>query len=273
MTRRAPTHWSETIFLDHSSEYAEVLRASIPAARPEVEGVRRILVERGIAPGSRILDIACGIGRDIVPLGQAGFDVVGCDLSPGFVKEARQWARREGLPPSRARFHIADYRSLGPPLRAAHERPFDAAICLFTSMGFRGRSSDLAVFRSLRSWVRPGGIFVFETGDRDSIVRRFQPVGISRTASGLEIHERREFDWESSTMHSTWTYYRQQRRGHLRRLFETEITVRLYSLHEIKELFDESGWKFRQAYGSLSGSEPVSFDSRRLAVVLQRPKA
>jgi SAM-dependent methyltransferase len=271
MRRRDPPHWSRTVFVDHGSVYAELLREMIPAAVPQVNGVRKILADAGIGPGARVLDLACGIGRHIVPLGVAGYTVVGCDLSPRFVRDARRWARKEGLSSSQARFYVADYRTLGKRLHDAGEGPFDAALCLFTSTGFHGRDSDRSVFRSVLRLVRPGGVLIFETGDRDSILRRFQEVGVARSSTGLEVHEQRRFDRESSTMHSTWAFYRRGRGGHLLRLFGTEIAVRMYSLHELKELFQEAGWKYRHAYGDLASLEPVSSESRRLVVVLRRP--
>jgi len=273
MRPRQPLHWSRTVFVEHAPVYAEVLRATIPLATAQVEGIRRILDQVGVSSGSRILDIACGIGRHIVPLGLAGYEVVGCDLSPGFIREARRWAHKERLPPSRARFYVADYRSLGRTLRKAREGPFDVAICVFTSMGFHGRRTDRSVLRAVRRLVRPGGFMVFEAGDRDAILRQFQELGVHRYAPDLEIHERRRFDRERSTVHSTWTFYRRQPRGHLRRLFESEIHVRLYALHELKELFQEAGWKYRLSYGDLATLPPVSFESRRLVVVAQRPGA
>jgi SAM-dependent methyltransferase len=271
VTPAHPPHWSRRVFVDQAAIYAEVLRPLIPAAVPEVQGIRRILAERGIADGSRIVDIACGIGRHIVPLASAGYVVVGCDLSPGFVREARRWARKEGLPPARARFVVADYRQVGAALRRRGERPFDAALCLFTSTGFRGRASDVAVFRGVRRLVRPGGLLIFDVADRDSVLRRFTETGVSRTPTGLETHARRRFDRETSTMHSVWTYYRVARGGHLRRLWETEIDVRMYSLHELRSLFREAGWIYREAFGDLSTGEPVSEKTERLVLVLQRP--
>lgn len=273
MRPRPPRPWPRAVFVDHAPVYAEVLRATIPLAAAQVEGIRRILERAGVTTGSRVLDIACGIGRHLIPLGLAGYEVVGCDLSPGFIHEARRWARTERLPPSRARFYVTDYRSLGRTLRAAREGLFDVAISIFSSMGFHGRRTDRSVLRAVRQRVRPRGLMIFEAGDRDSILRQFQEVAVHRYAPNLELHEQRRFDRERSTMHSTWTFYRRQPQGHLRRLFQSEISVRLYSLHELKELFQEAGWKYRRSYGDLATLPPVSFESSRLVVVAQRPGA
>jgi SAM-dependent methyltransferase len=272
MRPRRPSHWTHQTFVAQAALYAEALRSMIPSAGAQVEGIRRILDRARVPPHSRILDLACGIGRHSVPLGSAGYEVVGCDLSPGFIREARARARTEALPRSRARFYVADYRAIARTLRGRREGPFDAAICLFTSMGYHGRQADLAVLREVRRLVRPGGLFILETGDRDSVLRRFEELGVNRYGADLEVHERRRLDRESSTVRSEWTFYRRGPRGHLRCLFGTEITVRLYSLHELKDLFREAGWKYRRAYGSLETLEPVSFDSRRLVIVAQRPE-
>jgi SAM-dependent methyltransferase len=272
MPRGRSVPWTRTVFVDHAATYAEVLRSAAPAAAGEVHGLVRILRQEGIEPGSRVIDIACGIGRHVVPLAKQGYPVVGCDLSPGFIRHARRWAREERLTRRQAHFYVADYRRLGATIRAHAEEPFSAAICLFTSSGFEDPRSDRAVFSGLRRVVRPGGLFVVEMGDRDSILRRFQEFGLQQTESGIEIHERRTFDPERSLMHSVWRAFRRDRTGHLRRLYETELRVRLYSLHELKELLHDAGWVYRRAYGSLATLEPVSMTSRRLAVVVERPR-
>ncbi len=271
MRPRRPPNWPRTVFVDYAPVYAGVLRATIPQAAAQVEGIRRILARDGVSAGSKILDIACGIGRHIIPLGLAGYEVVGCDLSPVFIHDARVWARKERLALSRARFYVTDYRSLRRTLHAAREGLFDVAICVFSSMGFHGRRTDQSVLRAVRQLVRPGGLMIFEAGDRDSILRQFQEFYVHRYAPNLELHEQRRFDQNRSTMHSKWTFYRRQPQGHLRRLFGSEISVRLYSLHELKELFQEAGWRCRRSYKDLATLRPVPNEMRRLVLVAQRP--
>ena len=49
------------------------------------------LVIRYAPSGSKILDLGCGNGISARLLNQAGFDVVGTDISPLFLEEARSW--------------------------------------------------------------------------------------------------------------------------------------------------------------------------------------
>lgn len=263
-------YWTRTVFVDHADLYATVLRARRAAALPEVRGIRRILDTQGIPRRGRVLDIACGVGRHIVPLARSGYFAVGCDFSPGMIAESKRWARACRLGDDRIRFYRSDYRRIDRTLRRAREPRFDAAICVFTSMGHYGEKGDVATLRAVRRSVRPGGIFVLEMGDRDWVLRNYQPTSVSRTGHELEIHERRRFDWERSVMHSRWTFFRGVG-ARKRRALTQEITVRLYSLHELRNLLERSGWEYLGSYGSLSSLEPVSLRSHRLVVVGRRP--
>lgn len=264
------SYWTTRVFVDHAELYGEVLAARKQDALPEVRGIRRILDGEGIPRNGRVVDIACGIGRHIIPLAQLGYRAVGCDFSPGFIDQARNWARKAHLDESRVRFYEADYRFLDRVLRRAHEPPFDAAICIFTSMGHYGEKGDVATMRAVRRVVRPGGLFVLEMGNRDWVVRHYEPKGVTQVTKTLQQRESRRFDWETSTVRSKWTFYRGagQRK---RNVLEEEITVRLYSLHELKSLFERAGWEYVHSYGDLTTLEPVSLDSRRLVVVGRRP--
>lgn len=265
-------HWTRRVFIDQSSLYREVLEAGIPAAVPQVRSLRRIFDEENIPRHGRVLDVACGIGRHIVPLAKAGYLGVGCDFSPGMIEYARSWARRVGLDSQRIRFYITDYRRVDRTLRGAKEPPADAAICMFTSLGHYGESTDLDVLRAARRAVRPGGLFVLEMGSRDWVLRHFQKTGMRRVKKGLEMRERRRFDWETSTVHSEWSFLRGEGRKK-RKVFDQSITVRLYSLHELRSLFERAGWQNLRSYGDLTTLEPVSLESRRLVAVARRPTA
>ncbi len=62
-----------------------------------------------IPPGSSILDINCGIGIDAVELARKGYRVVGIDLSPKMVDEARSRAARQGV---KATFYQSSFENL-----------------------------------------------------------------------------------------------------------------------------------------------------------------
>jgi SAM-dependent methyltransferase len=260
------------MFVDRGALFAEFLRAAKPRGLVEVRGLRRLLAREGVGREGRVLDIACGIGRHVVPLAQQGYRVVGCDFSPGFLAEARTWAHDLGVGPDRLRFYRTDYRRIDRTLRRAREAPFDAAISLFTSMGHYGEADDLATLRAVRRVMRPGGLFVIETANRDGILRHFNADGVMRAAAGLEVRERRRFDWERSTVVARWTFRRREGRRS-RTVYREVVQVRLYSLHELKSLFERAGWEYVRAYGDLPSLAKFGPESRRLVVVARVPGA
>ncbi|MFU8796855.1 MAG: class I SAM-dependent methyltransferase, partial [Dehalococcoidia bacterium] len=160
-------------------------------------------------------------------------------------------------------FVVGDARGVAD---ALPDREFDAVISMFTSLGYYDEETDRSILRQCRDLTRTGGIFVLETGFRDSIARNFQPHGVFRVGSMLLLHER-EFDLESSRSRARWTFLEKKGRGyHLRA--EVDLDHRLYSLHELIELFEQAGWRYRASYRDFEQREP-SLDGNRLVVVAE----
>ena len=77
-------------------------------AENDVEGILKIFGKHGIAPGSRVLDLFCGIGRHSIPLAKRGYEVVGYDPSAFFLSKARNWAGKEIGKSDLIRFYKGD---------------------------------------------------------------------------------------------------------------------------------------------------------------------
>ncbi len=267
---RRHDYWTRQVFVAHAPLYQAVLERAKGSAGSDARGIRRILSRYGVRPPARVLDIACGIGRHVVPLAQMGYSMIGNDFSPAYLEEARAYAAREGLPPGRARFLRSDYRRVDRALRRERLAPVDAALSIFTSMGHYGERGDLTTLRAVRRVVRPGGLFLMEMSNRDWILSHFQPKGTMEGERGVLIREARRFDWDSSTSVAQWTFY-QGAPGRRRKVFEQEVRVKLYSIHELKRLFELAGWEHVQSFGGLAG-RPVGSDTPRLALLARRPR-
>jgi SAM-dependent methyltransferase len=117
-----------------------------------VDAVQRRASELGLA-GRRALDVACGTGKSTAPLLALGYSVVGCDISPGMIREARR-----KLPQHQDSFVVADMREL-PPLGE-----FDLVLCLDDAVNYLLSSDELeATFTSVSRILADGGIFAFDT--------------------------------------------------------------------------------------------------------------
>ncbi|HEY5014770.1 MAG TPA: class I SAM-dependent methyltransferase [Acidimicrobiia bacterium] len=107
--------------------------------------------EPGTAPSSgaraTVLDAGCGTGRVAIELAARGFEVVGVDLDPVMLDEARHKA------PALEWVH-ADLAQLR--LR----RLFDAAVLAGNVMLFVGPGTEADVLARIAEHVRPGGLVV-----------------------------------------------------------------------------------------------------------------
>jgi SAM-dependent methyltransferase len=126
------------------------------------EFFRRLFAANQVA---RVLDCACGTGRDLVMFHALGCEVVGADLSPSMLAKARQNLARDGI---QAPLHELDYRQLPDHF----EQPFDAVVCL--SGALQEASEDTEMLRGLRSMravLRAGGLLILTHGMTDKLWR------------------------------------------------------------------------------------------------------
>jgi ubiquinone/menaquinone biosynthesis C-methylase UbiE len=57
----------------------------------------RVVARAGVAPGMRVLDVACGTGNAAIPAARAGADVTGLDLVTGLLDGGRRKAAEAGV--------------------------------------------------------------------------------------------------------------------------------------------------------------------------------
>lgn len=107
----------------------------------------------GLAPGSRVLEVACGQRPDGLELAQAGMRVVATDLATARVQRARRYAERLDVT-HLTQFAVADGDHL--PFTDAS---FDA---LLIAASFHHFPRPEATLKEFRRVVRPGGLIVLE---------------------------------------------------------------------------------------------------------------
>jgi ubiquinone/menaquinone biosynthesis C-methylase UbiE len=208
----------------------------------------------GCPPAGDLLDVACGFGRHAVPLAREGLRVVGVDRSTPLLDEARRRAGAERWPS----FVQADYREL--PFADAS---FDAALNLYTSLGFLGDEEDTNVLAEIARVLRPGGRLVIETMHRDLLVRTFQESGWELLGQGRLLLEQRTFDPVGGITQTTQTLID---KGGDRdsRTFET----RIYTATELMAMLRAAGFAKATAHGDLGGAPFAT--GTRLVIVARR---
>jgi SAM-dependent methyltransferase len=193
--------------------------------------------------GSRVLDAPCGYGRLSLPLAKLGAVVVGVDQSQALLNRAEQ--NRGDLPVERLRYIRRDLRQ---PLE---ESGFDAAFNVFTSIGYGTEEEDLAIFRTLRSAVHPGGLVLIDTMHRDA-VSAFMSRGAKpseRLPDGTLIVEEPRLDPISGRVNTAWYWSGPSGQG------SKSASLRLYTATELIKLLHSVGLRFVSAHRGCSNDE------------------
>jgi SAM-dependent methyltransferase len=220
-------------------QYLELWAESRPSERTnaEADGIWSVL---GLQPGARVLDAPCGYGRLSQVLAERGARVVGVDYSAPLLAAAE--SRRGTVDGERLRYLRADLRQ---PLA---ESGFDAAINIFSSIGYGSEDDDLAILTTLRRALVPGGKLFLDTNHRDAVLM-WQATGARpahRLSDGTIFCEEPRFDAVAGRVETTW-YWQGPRGGG-----QKSATIRLYCVTELLALLARAGFAFASAHRGCS---------------------
>lgn len=183
-----------------------------------------------LAPGSRVLDLACGKGRHARYLADQGYDVTGLDISAQSISFAQQFAHE------RLHFYQHDMRL---PFRINY---YDAVVNFFTSFGYFETDRDhLRSLQNIAKGLKPGGLFLLDYFN--SVVVRQQVVPEEhKVIDGLDF---RVTKWVDALR-----VYKQvdvqQDGAH----FTFQERVRLFEQRDCQELLQRAGLQVVQTYGN-----------------------
>jgi SAM-dependent methyltransferase len=214
-----------------------------------------------LQPGCRLLDAPCGSGRLSRPLAMLGATVLGVDQSDALLAAAER--QRGDLPTERLQYVRHDLRL---PLA---QTGFDVACNIFTSFGYGTEEEDVAIFRTLRAAVRPGGRVLVETNHRDLVcafIARGSKLSM-RMPDGTIFLDEPAFDAISGVVTLNWYWWGPRGSG------EKHVQWRCYTPTQIISMLERAGLRFEGAYKGISKmsfkAEPPDAGGR-LAVVAIR---
>ena len=207
-------------------------------ARSAVEAAfaRRVL---GLGEGDRILDLCCGAGRHLRPLGAVGVDLHAPSL--------------RGLPAARA-----EMRAL--PIRSGS---LHAVVSFFSSFGYlESDAEDERVLREIRRALRPDGCLFLDLLNREHALAGFVEVVQRQEPDGTLVVERRAFDAPRGRLSVGFVLVapdggQREFPGH---------RLRLYTLTELRRMLERAGLALQAVYGGFDGTA-YALDSPRMIAV------
>lgn len=232
--------WGPILFTDERCKHADV----------EIE---QILKLARIKSGARVLDLCCGVGRHTLALARRGYRVTGVDRTKTYIRKAVANAKKQEV---KAEFIVADARTFRRPAA------FDAAVNLFTSIGYSSEANDRRILTNLSRSLRPGGVAVIDVSSKEILARHFRERDWREVNGALVLEERKiRPDW--SGIDNRWILIKGGRRQ------DFALSIRIYSAVELAALLRQCGFKRVRTFGGLDGT-PYDHNARRLVLVARK---
>jgi SAM-dependent methyltransferase len=173
---------------------------------------------------------------------------------PGFIEIARDEAKKENLSVNYLHddMRVIDFRE-----------EFDRVLLLFTSFGYFEDQGNFAVLQNISRALKPGGLFIFDTHNRDVFLKNLQPFIVTEKGEDIMI-DRDSFD----TNTGRWYNHRVVIRDGTRK--DKPFFVRLYNPHEISNLIQQVGMEVYKVFGGFD-SQPLTNDSQRMVIITRKP--
>lgn len=234
-------NWYANVF---NEDYLRTLPRSLP--RQTMREVRFIIDKLGIQRGARVLDLCCGAGRHTVELAAKGFDMVGVDLSMFLLKRALDTATKKKLS---IKFVHGDMRKL------TFRSIFDAVFNVQTSFGYFDDLTNFKVLQSIYASLKPGGIFLIETVNRDFIMDDM-PLRLFWMGDGCKVLEESNVESLSGVLKVKRSIVLDD---NSKPPYEQTMSIRLYSTTEMRQLLSRAGFNVLELVGDFSLPDPRHF--------------
>ena len=251
-------------YIGRHAELYDVFYADKPYAE-EAAFVHQCLQQYSVGTTRRLLELACGTGSHALALEKFGYEIAATDYSEDMLACARRKAAEAG---SSVDFRWQDMRALD-----IADRPFDAAICLFDSIGYVETNEALRqVLQGVHRHLRPDGLFVFEFWHAAAMLRSYAPVRVRRwsTPAGelVRITET-QLECAKQLARVTYTIYELRHDGTYTSLKETQ-TNRYFLVQEMAGWLSSCGFTPLKWFAGFVPDENIAEHTWHIVAVARR---
>jgi len=241
---------TNTDFFRDGSPY--LVHPQLTAERTAME-IDFVLSKIDIPPGGRVLDVGCGPGRHSIELAQRGYRVVGIDPSEAMIEAARARAGMAGVSPD---FQQADGESI------VSLEGFDAAICLFTSLGQINEGKDNSqLVQRVAEALHPGGYFFVEVPQRDWVVDHLKSD--DRFGEGKNYTEvTRSFDPSANIVTEIFKVVSPEK------THTYILRYRIYDFTEVRQIVEQAKFTIISTYGGYN-EDPLQAHDPIMVILAQ----
>ena len=242
-------------FFSHGSPFLKHPLLTEERTRREID----FLVDRmELLPPARVLDVGCGFGRHSIELAGRGYCVFGIDPAGAMIEAARERAAESGV--------AACFRQVAAE-EFVHSRQFDAALCLFTTLGQispRSGRDNRALLGAVADLLRPEGRFALELPQRGPALRALRPADRYGDAPNYAC-VRRSFDADTGIVSERFEIVAPEKRRRY------DLVYRLFDREEVGALLAAAGLRIVGSFGGYDGARLDDDSPVMLFVCAGRP--
>ena len=231
----------------------------------EAAFIDRCITKYSIGITHRLLELACGTGSHAFALEKFGYNITATDYSEDMLKCAKQKASSAK---SKVDFRRQDMRTLD-----ISNRPFDAVICLFDSIGYVKTNEALRqVLKGVHEHLRPGGLFLFEFWHAAAMLRSYDPLRVRRwfipEAEIVRISET-SLDCANQLSRVIYTIYELRRDGTYFRTEETQVN-RYFLVQEMVEWLISCSFEPLKWFAGFTECENITENTWHIVAIARR---
>lgn len=185
------------------------------------------VIKRFFKPKSSVLDIGCGTGRTTITLYKLGYKVVGTDITPEMIKNAKKISKGKKLS---INYQIGDATRL-----KFKNGSFDNA--LFSNNGWTqipGRENRIKALREIHRILRPNGYYVFTTH-----IRRLKGFTFFWIKQWMRFYLLRPLGLKIDEIDFGDRFFERENSG---TMFVQKQFIHIPSLSEVKQQLNEVGF-------------------------------
>ncbi len=220
------------------------------------------------ASSGAILELACGSGRVLLPLAQAGYEVVGVDTSAPMLALAQQTLQEAGSP---LRYELIQQDMATMRLGRKFRMAF---IALGSFAHVITRKEQQQALANIRTHISTGGLFILDISNADA--RYMEDLGGQMLHQGSWKHEDGTMlthfvspatSTEKHLLELTHFYDQHKQGGTVQR---TTVTTHLYLFNrgEMELLLEQASFVVKDVYGDYDLG-PCLLDSPRMIFVTE----
>ncbi len=209
------------------------------------ECVLNIYEEKGEKESGLILDLACGTGKLTCALLDRGADVIGTDLSPEMLMQARQTCADKGHMPLLLCQDMRELDLYG---------TVDVTVCATNSLNYLESEEELEkVFALVHNFLTPGGLFFFDVNSLYKFEKLYGENTYVFESDRAFCVWQNQYDEEEGVCDFRLTIFEEERGGRYKRL-EEEQSQTYFALDRVKGLLEKTGFSIEFVGADYAGA-------------------